>query len=129
MKEPDKTDPRFYLANERTFLAWIRTSIAIMAFGFVVVKFSLFLRQIFLLSGKEVHLPYQGYSNSIGILIVIAGAVILLLAFIKYKRINKELAEGTYRSTSQLITGITIIILAVAVLLIAYLIARSGIYY
>ena len=32
-----------HLANERTFLAWIRTSIGIMAFGFVVVKFSLFL--------------------------------------------------------------------------------------
>ncbi|QEM08229.1 DUF202 domain-containing protein [Mucilaginibacter rubeus] len=31
-----------HLANERTFLAWIRTSIALMGFGFVVVKFSLF---------------------------------------------------------------------------------------
>jgi putative membrane protein len=34
------------MANERTFLAWIRTSIAIMAFGFVVEKFGLFLRQV-----------------------------------------------------------------------------------
>jgi len=37
---------RVHMANERTFLAWIRTSIAIMAFGFVVEKFGLFLRQV-----------------------------------------------------------------------------------
>ena len=34
-----------HLANERTFLAWIRTSVGLMAFGFVVVKFSLFVKQ------------------------------------------------------------------------------------
>ncbi len=41
-----------HLANERTFLAWIRTSIGIMAFGFVVVKFSLFVKQLSILVGK-----------------------------------------------------------------------------
>jgi putative membrane protein len=38
------TDPRFYMAAERTFLAWIRTGIAFMGFGFVVARFGLFLR-------------------------------------------------------------------------------------
>ena len=42
-----------HLANERTFLAWMRTSIGIMAFGFVVVKFSLFIKQISLILGKK----------------------------------------------------------------------------
>ncbi|MFZ6006727.1 MAG: YidH family protein, partial [Nitrospirota bacterium] len=37
---------RVHMANERTFLAWIRTSIGIMAFGFVVEKFALFVKQI-----------------------------------------------------------------------------------
>ena len=36
---------RVHMANERTFLAWIRTSIGIMAFGFVVEKFALFMKQ------------------------------------------------------------------------------------
>jgi len=40
---------REHLANERTFLAWIRTSIALMGFGFVIVKFTLFLKQLSLL--------------------------------------------------------------------------------
>ena len=39
------------MANERTFLAWIRTSIGIMAFGFVVEKFALFLKQVSYLLG------------------------------------------------------------------------------
>lgn len=126
--EPDKhnADPRFYLANERTFLAWIRTSIAIMAFGFVVVKFALFIQQLSLLSGKEIHRSDQGYSNFIGIVIVISGAIILLFSFLKYKRTNKELAEGRYRSTSRLITLLTLIILVVAIMLIIYLISYSG---
>ncbi|MBB5439184.1 uncharacterized membrane protein YidH (DUF202 family) [Pedobacter sp. AK017] len=42
-----------HLANERTFLAWIRTSIGIMGFGFVVVKFSLFVRQIGIALGHQ----------------------------------------------------------------------------
>jgi putative membrane protein len=40
------------MANERTFLAWIRTSIGIMAFGFVVEKFALFIKQMSLIFGK-----------------------------------------------------------------------------
>jgi putative membrane protein len=43
MAEP-APDPRVYFAGERTFLAWIRTGIGIMAFGFVVARFGLFLR-------------------------------------------------------------------------------------
>src|SRR6202012_4941228 len=42
-----------HLANERTFLAWIRTSIGIMAFGFVVVRFSLFVKQLTLILNKD----------------------------------------------------------------------------
>lgn len=48
---------RVHMANERTFLAWIRTSISIMACGFVVEKFALFVKQISYLLGKEVITP------------------------------------------------------------------------
>jgi putative membrane protein len=43
---------RVHMANERTFLAWIRTSIGIMVFGFVVEKFALFVREASYLLGK-----------------------------------------------------------------------------
>ena len=51
-----------HLANERTFLAWIRTSVGLMAFGFVVVKFSLFVKQISLLIGGWDVVQNRGYS-------------------------------------------------------------------
>jgi putative membrane protein len=51
-------NPSDHLANERTFLAWIRTSVAIMGFGFVVVKFALFIKQIpLVLTRKQTVLP------------------------------------------------------------------------
>lgn len=58
-----------HLANERTFLAWIRTSVGLMAFGFVVVKFSLFVKQISLLIGKGNVVQNRGYSAIVGIVL------------------------------------------------------------
>ena len=51
------TDRRDRLANERTFLAWVRTSISIMAFGFVVEKFALFLKRLPYLFGRSQEPP------------------------------------------------------------------------
>ncbi len=86
---------RVHMANERTFLAWIRTSIAIMAFGFVVEKFALFVRQFTYYLTKErnlsqgaVDLPSvpEGVSGAIGLVLVGFGALMGLLAFIRYKK-------------------------------------------
>src|SRR5436305_11259782 len=47
MPEPiSPTDPRVRLAAERTLLAWVRTGLAMMAFGFVVARFGLFLHEL-----------------------------------------------------------------------------------
>src|ERR1700733_13565445 len=86
---------RDYMANERTFLAWIRTSIGIMAFGFVVEKFSLFIKQLSYFITKtpfstEFHPASQIlFSSAFGIILVGLGALIGFLAFIKYKRVER----------------------------------------
>ncbi|HKZ65816.1 MAG TPA: DUF202 domain-containing protein, partial [Chitinophagaceae bacterium] len=116
---------RDHLANERTLLAWIRTSIGIMAFGFVVVKFSLFIKQISLLLGKDITIPQRGYSSVIGILLVAVGSVVLLLAFINYKRTKKQLSQESYQPTSRLTLLLTIIMLIISILLIFYLIENT----
>jgi uncharacterized membrane protein YidH (DUF202 family) len=51
-KTPGVRNRRVHMANERTFLAWVRTSIGIMAFGFVVERFGLFMKQFSLLIGN-----------------------------------------------------------------------------
>ena len=121
-----KEDAREHLANERTLLAWIRTSIAIMAFGFVVVKFSLFIRQITLLLGKEAIIPQHGYSSVIGIFLVFIGAIVLALAYAKYYQTEKQLSNESFQPSSKLILSLTVIILIVSVLLILYLIENTS---
>lgn len=120
-----KQDARFHLANERTLLAWLRTSIGIMAFGFVVVKFSIFIRQLAFLVGKDTVAPQSGYSSFIGILLVAVGAVVILLAFIKFRQTERRIANDSYEPSSRLVTFITATILVISVLIILYLIANS----
>lgn len=112
-----------HLANERTFLAWMRTSIGIMAFGFVVVKFSLFVKQISLILGKENVIHSRGYSGLMGIVLVAVGSVTAVLSYIRYKRSEKQLSEGYYKHSSLLITVLTIFIFLVSLFLIIYLIS------
>ncbi len=85
-----------HLANERTYLAWIRTSVGIMAFGFVVVKFSLFVKQISLLLGKANIIQSRGYSAIVGIVLVAVGTITAILSYIRFKQTEKQLKQGNY---------------------------------
>jgi len=114
-----------HLANERTFLAWIRTSIGIMAFGFVVVKFSLFVKQISLLLDRADMIQNRGYSAIVGIVLVAVGTVTSILSYLRYKQTEKQLNEGSYNHSSLLLTVLTAFIFLISVLLIAYLIEST----
>lgn len=120
-----KQNPNDHLANERTFLAWIRTSIGIMGFGFVVVKFSLFVRQIAAAIRHQAEVPSTGYSPVIGILLVALGAVATLFSYIRYIDTKKQLLAGQYYHSSRLIQMMTAFIFLVSVLLIFYLIKST----
>jgi len=114
---------RVHLANERTFLAWIRTSIAIMAFGFIVEKFALFVRQMHLLTGKTPPLATtQGYSSYLGMSLIILGALMGFLAFLRFKKVEKEIDDGTYRPSHLLDLLLLITLVALAIFLVIYLI-------
>jgi putative membrane protein len=129
MKEtPDEINPskirnrRVHMANERTFLAWIRTSIAIMAFGFVVEKFSLFVKQMGYYLGKEAAPPPQGYSAIIGIILVGLGVVMGVLAFIHYKKVERQIDDDTYSSSPILSVMLFLSVLAIGIFLVMYLV-------
>ena len=111
-----------HLANERTFLAWVRTGVGIMAFGFVVVKFSLFIKEISLVLNKGISLPPKGYSSAMGIILVGFGVLITVLAYLRYKRIEKQINDQSYQHSSILITILMACIFLAGILLIMYLI-------
>lgn len=114
-----------HLANERTFLAWIRTSIGIIGLGFVVVKFSIFVRQISAALGeKNIH-PPTGYSPIIGILLVVLGAMATLFSYIRYIKTRKMLDAGEYYHSTILVKFVTAAIFLISLILIAYLIEST----
>jgi len=116
-------DPRIYMAAERTFLAWIRTGIALMAFGFVVARFGLFLREIALKNSVPVEQHNNGTSLAIGIALIVAGIMVNLIAAIRHHRYIRALDRGQFRQAYGLaftvfIAGFLVIIgLAVAIYL------------
>jgi putative membrane protein len=118
------------MANERTFLAWIRTSIAVMAFGFVVERFGLFVRQFTALVGKALGGAGElkqsggehGFSAILGVLLVGLGAVMGILAFIRYKKVERQIDEDAYRPSVILDLLLAISLLVIACFLIVYLV-------
>ena len=113
---------RVHMANERTFLAWIRTSIGIMAFGFVVEKFALFVKQISYFLGKEIPTQSHGYSSIFGIFLVGLGALMGVLSFIRYKKVEKQIDEDAYQPSLILDILLAISVLAIGIFLVIYLI-------
>ena len=103
----------------------MRTSVGIMAFGFVVVKFSLFVKQISLILGREHIILNKGYSAIAGITLVAVGTVTTVLSYIRYKQTEKQMREGNYNHSSILIWVLTAFIFLVSVLLIAYLVQST----
>ena len=114
-----------HLANERTLLAWVRTGIGIMAFGFVVVKFSLFVKQISLMLGNPADIPQYGYAAPVGILLVATGALSLLLAVFRYRQTAQQLDQDTFQHSSALLYGLVGAVLLIGVVLIGYLLIST----
>ncbi|PZF71889.1 YidH family protein [Taibaiella soli] len=116
-----KSNASDHLANERTFLAWIRTSIGIMGFGFIVVKFTLFIRQIATVMGLRATVPQTGYSHTIGILLVALGGLTILFSYIRYMTTKKQLDQNNYYHSTLFIKIVTALIFLISLALIVYL--------
>lgn len=108
-------DPRVFFAAERTLLAWTRTSLTLMAFGFVIERFGLFLH---LLLPKIVEPAVRGISFWVGIAFVLLGAYSAIAATLQYRKVVKTLKPSEivdrYSVNNGAILNIIVAILGIA---------------
>jgi putative membrane protein len=84
-----------HAANERTFLAWVRTSIAVTAFGFLVERFDLFLT----LAGssaldRHITVSRPEFGRVAGLVLIVAGVVMVMLAALRFAKTAKEIDDA-----------------------------------
>ena len=86
-----------HAANERTFLAWVRTAIAVMAFGFLVEKFDLFLAMAGAQLGHRGAARGQWAGNIAGLLLIALGGAMMVLAMVRFRRTSRAIASKDVR--------------------------------
>ncbi len=118
MSRPNVSD---HQANERTFLAWLRTAIALMGFGFVVAKFGLFLR----LAGAHRTEAQSISSALLGIALVSIGGLMAVLSGVRYRALQRKIDLGTYEPGRWPMWAASVSVAALAGLLVAYLAQSS----
>lgn len=111
---------RDHFANERTYLAWLRTGIATIGLGFVVAKFGLAIRELTGISA----IPETSYhlSSYIGIALTVAGGLMILLAYQRFKTDQERIESGSYEPSVKVEFAITIIFFIITLFLVAYLV-------
>jgi putative membrane protein len=86
-------DPRVYLAAERTFLAWVRTAVSLMGFGFLIARFALFLRA-YGMGPQAIHGEPTGVSSWAGVGMICVGVSVCVVAASRHRAYIRALEQG-----------------------------------
>jgi putative membrane protein len=122
IQDQREADARDYLAEERTFLAWIRTGLTLMGFGFVVARFGLFLEMMQISQGGSAARPH-GLSPWFGIALIAVGVVMNLLSIQRHLRVVEELNHGQFagRRFSRMAVSLALFLALVGAAMALYL--------
>jgi putative membrane protein len=110
-----------HLANQRTFLAWIRTGLATITFGFVVERFGLLLRELGLKNTTSASDRAIHYSAIIGVALVVFGVAMMIVALISFLQIRHSIDEENFRPQAAFEIVLTVLASLIGVLLAIYL--------
>jgi len=115
-----------YLANERTFLAWIRTSVAVVSLGFVLARFSVWLRELAIQRGSQFPVHRGGISLPIGVGMMIFGGLLSVLAAWRYHVVNRDIERGKVRADRGLVILVTVAMAVLSGAMIAFALLTAG---
>jgi putative membrane protein len=123
LHRPPEETLRLHQANERTMLAWIRTGIALMAFGFAIARFGLFLRELATVGAVLPKVSSSLGTAWLGTVLCALGMVTNLLATLRYARIRQAIERGDVGAPNAALVyalgfGAAIVGLAMSVLLL-----------
>lgn len=110
---------RDHLANERTFLAWVRTGAAIIVFGFAIGRFAIAMRQLTALEGHR--LRTGGVSVWMGATSIVLGVVLVIAGLVRYRKNRVQLDEGGFQPAGLLLDLVTLFTVLFGLALVAYL--------
>jgi putative membrane protein len=115
---PYTADPRVLFAAERTLLAWQRSAIALMGFGFVVERFGLFLQMI---AHQPLSASQRSFSLGLGVGLLLLGAAVALISARQFRQVVKDLDPAVvpprYWTQVGVILNVVIAVMAVALAL------------
>lgn len=118
---------REHQANERTFLAWLRTSIALIGFGFALARFGLFLRQLETTVTPQVPRTHSFISSqTLGVGLVIVGIIVIVFAVWRYNQVFWQIERGDYRPSRLLIWLTAGIVICLGILSIPLVLWRQS---
>jgi putative membrane protein len=111
---------RDHLANERTFLAWVRTSVAIVVFGFAIGRFAIAMRQLTEFQGRSSRTT--GFSVWMGMSAILAGVVMVGAGLMRYRKTRAQLDQGKFEPAGFIVDLVTILTVLFGLALAGYLI-------
>lgn len=114
-----------YLANERTFLAWIRTSIAIISLGFVVAKFSVWMRELVMRLAPGTPVASLGVSMPVGIFMMAFGGLLVLGAGWHFHAVNLAIERGNVQASRTIVVTVALAVVLIAISMIVYMLMTA----
>jgi putative membrane protein len=112
-----------HLAVERTFLAWIRTGLSLMGFGFVVARFGLFLQELQVIR-PSIQMRSNGLSLWFGTALILIGVVVNVLSSMHYLRLVRHLRRGEtdFSGPSGIAIGVALFLALIGLAMAIYLV-------
>jgi putative membrane protein len=118
-ENPSPNRARDHLANERTFLAWVRTGVPTIIFGFAIGRFSIALREFMKLQGYKSVTP--GFTTWLGIISAAGGVLLILAGLGRYRKTRMQLDSNTFEPAGFVVDLVSYLLAIFGLVLAGYL--------